>query len=219
MTSTARYDNHADWYIDYTRDWGSASLDFLPDNLTGQRVLDLACGWGQLSRPLAARGARVTGVDLSTQLINRAQEIESDTPAGISYLVGNATKTDWWDGVPYRGVVCNMALMDVDDLAGLMSAVTSVLEPGGWFVFTLFHPCFPGTPDDLTTKSSWPPDRGYAAEGWWTTGEAGVRGHVGAYHRMLSTYLNAALRAGFSFEEFHEVGDDLPLRFIARCRN
>ena len=76
--------------------------------------------------------------------------------------------------------------------------------PGGW----------EGSPTGL---ASWPPDRGYAAEGWWQTSGVGVRGRVGATHRMLSTYLNAVLRAGFDFDEFMEPRLHVPVYFVARC--
>lgn len=214
----ARYDDHADWYLEYTRSWRSVSAEFLPDDLTGQRILDLACGYGQLSRTLAERGAEVTGVDMSTRLIANAREIEAREAAGIRYLCGDATRTDWWDGEAFDGVVCNMALMDIDDLDGALSTVTTVLKPSGWFSLAVFHPCFPGDPDDTASLPSWDPSAGYAAEGWWTTGQEGVRGHVGANHRMLSTYLNAVVRAGLVFEEFAEPQAALPRVFAARCR-
>jgi SAM-dependent methyltransferase len=214
----SRYDKHADWYFDYTADWESASADFLPGDLVGSRILDLACGYGQLSRTLAERGAIVTGVDLSIRFIERARQIEAERQQGISYLIGHAGATDWWDGTRFDGVVCNMALMDIDDLGGALTTVSSVLDPGAWFSFTLLHPCFPGDPKDPNSLSSWPPDRGYSAEGWWTTEQSGVRGHVGAQHRMLSSYLNAVIKAGFEFERFDEAAGLLPRVFRAVCR-
>ncbi|SDT44430.1 class I SAM-dependent methyltransferase [Microlunatus soli] len=213
-TSTARYDSHADWFIDYSSDWRSAATDYLPEDLSDQRVLDLACGFGQLSRPLADRGATVVGVDLAGQLIDRARQQESEEPRGVSYHVGSATATDWWDGTAFDGVVCNMALMDIDDLDAALATVRSVLRPGGWFTATLFHPCYPGDPQDPTSLPSWPPDRGYDAEGWWTTGQSGVRGHVGAHHRKLSSYLNAVLAAGLQPTRFDERSTALPTLFV-----
>lgn len=218
VANTARYDSHAEWYVECTQDWDSSAAAFLPAELPGQAVLDLACGWGQLSRIMAGRGAAVTGVDLAQRFIAHARELETAQPAGIRYLVGNATSNDWWDGEPFDGAVCNMALMDIDDLAGAMSTVARVLKPSGWFVFTVFHPCFPGNPEDPGSRPSWPPGQGYSAEGWWTTRESGVRGHVGANHRMLSTYLNAALEAGLEFEGFAEARTELPQLFVAHCR-
>ena len=39
---TSRYDTHADWFVEYTRDWQSMLASFLPFDLANQQVLDLA---------------------------------------------------------------------------------------------------------------------------------------------------------------------------------
>src|SRR5262249_43180521 len=110
--SCSRYDAIADWYVEFTSGWPSEPIALLPDNLVGQRVLDLACGYGRAARRLASRGAEVTAVDLSSKLIAHATAIESTQPLGIRYEHGDVTATDWWDGAAFDGVVCNMALMD-----------------------------------------------------------------------------------------------------------
>lgn len=46
----------------------------LPDDLTGMRILDAGCGTGAFSAELAARGAEVVGIDLSSQLVAIAQD-------------------------------------------------------------------------------------------------------------------------------------------------
>jgi SAM-dependent methyltransferase len=216
--SRARYEDIADWYVEYTRDWDTEGLLLLPDDIAGSRVLDIACAHGRVSRVLARRGARVTAVDLSTKLIVQARSIEATEALGIDYIVGDAGGTTWWDGTPFHGVVCNLALMDIDDLDAALATVGSVLAPGGWFTFSLFHPCYPGGWEGSPTGlASWPPDGGYAAEGWWQTNGVGVRGRVGSTHRMLSTYLNAVLGAGFTFDEFMEPPMRVPVYFAARC--
>lgn len=65
---------------------------------------------------------------------------------------------------------------------------------------------------------SWPRDRGYASEGWWSTDGSGVRGQVGANHRMLSTYLNAVMRAGLELETFDEPRVSVPRYLFSLCR-
>lgn len=218
-SEVSRYDQVADWYVEFTRSWGSEARTLLPEHLLGQRLLDMACGHGALSRVLARSGAVVTAVDLSSSLLAHATQKESTDRLGICYLCADATTTDWWDGNPFDGVVCNMALMDIDDLDAALSTVSAVLKRGGWFSFSLLHPCFPGGHDGSTEAlPSWPPDRGYSSEGWWTTGSDGVRGHVGANHRKLSTYLDAVLQAGFDFVEFAEPASVVPRYFTARYR-
>lgn len=215
----SRYDEIGDWYVEFTRDWPAEPIALLPDTITGQRVLDMACGYGRAARHLAERGAQVTAVDLSEKLLEHASTIESQQRRGICYLHGDVTSTDWWDGVAFDGVICNMALMDIDDLQGALATASVVLAPGGWFSASILHPCFPGGTDDHASLSSWPPERGYSWEGRWNTAGAGVRGHADVNHRTLSTYLNGFLDAGFRFDEFSEVESDaVPRYFVIRCR-
>ena len=57
----------------------------------------------------------------------------------------------------YDGVLCNMALMDIDDLEGTLSTVAAVLAPGGWFSFSVCHPRYPGGPEgSWSGLPSWP---------------------------------------------------------------
>jgi ubiquinone/menaquinone biosynthesis C-methylase UbiE len=79
----------------------------------------------------------VTAVDPSGKLLERARDIERRHPVGICYVHGDATCMDWWDGTAYDGVVCNMALMDIDDLHAALRTVASVLRPSGWFNLSL----------------------------------------------------------------------------------
>lgn len=211
----ARYDAIADWYDDFVDPMGGGGFvtSLVPEDLSGARVLDVACGQGRLARHLAAQGATVVGVDLSVELLERARRRPTH---GIEFVHGDAAEpSTWWDGSTYDGATCEMALMDVENLDGALRAVAAAVSPGGWFVCSLFHPCFPGKDDGLP---SWPPEGGYAAEGWWTTDGDGVRGRVGAHHRRLSTYLNAIVDAGFVVERLDEGAFRLPTILVVRAR-
>ena len=211
----ARYDAIADWYDEFVgaMDGGGFVPSLVLDDVAGQRILDVGCGQGRLARHLAGQGATVVGVDLSVELLERARSRPTE---GITFLQGDAADpSTWWDGSAFDGATCEMALMDVEDLPGALRAVAAALRPGGWFVCSLFHPCFPGKDAGL---SSWPPDEGYTAEGWWTTNGDGVRGMVGAHHRRLSTYLNAVVDAGLVVERLDEGGFGLPTILVVRAR-
>jgi len=66
-------------------------LGWLPEDLTGQRVLDAGCGTGAFAVEAARRGAEVVAVDLSSSLIAVAEErARGEAPAGtISFVAGD----------------------------------------------------------------------------------------------------------------------------------
>jgi magnesium-protoporphyrin O-methyltransferase len=65
-------------------------LGGLPQDLTGARVLDAGCGTGQMSCEMAARGATVTGVDISASLLEvAAQRTPVDLADRVTYLASD----------------------------------------------------------------------------------------------------------------------------------
>lgn len=219
MTLTrARYDEFTEWYEQWIGDalpLIAAHPGLLPA-MTGDRVLDVACGHGRMSRYLASLGADVTGIDISAAMLAKAR---AAGPENITYIHADISRRPaWWDGRPFDGCTCELALMDIDDLAGTLSAVTAVLRPGGWFAASIVHPCLPDTEHG---RSSWPPEQGYESEGWWISPDHnpdGARIRVGATHRKLSTYLNALHDAGLDTERFIEPAAPVPTFLLWRCR-
>lgn len=203
---SARYDAVADFYVsgfDSVDDPVSLAFLDLLGLVSGLRVLDIACGHGRFTRALARRGADVTGLDLSGKLLSKAREIEEKDTLGISYVHADVASPPVLPGTPFDRVTCFFGLSDVDDLDGAISAVATVLRPGGNFIFAILHPCFAGT-DDIS--GSWPGSGSYYDEGRWTAqgSRSTLRQQVGASHRMLSTYLNTLHRHGLRAEQIAE---------------
>lgn len=229
----ARWDAVADRYdayaADQVADRGTAALMELTGEVAGLRVLDLACGQGRIARELTRRGASVVGVDIAAELLERALAREHEAPLGIRYQMLDAAGPDALRGERFDAVTCNHGLADIDDLDGALDTVARVLRPGGWFAFSILHPCFPGWPA-ADAPSSWPKGSGYFEEGWWLATNAGWRGAVGSNHRTLATYVNALAGRGLSIERFVEVPfgpqwlaldpdrDEVPLFLAARSR-
>jgi 2-polyprenyl-3-methyl-5-hydroxy-6-metoxy-1,4-benzoquinol methylase len=223
VTPKARYDAIADWYsawVDTTPGLLAEGVgEVLPRTIRGSRVLDVACGSGRATRGLAQLGATVVGVDLSSALIAEARAREASDPLGIDYRVADVTDlAEWWDQSLFDGAVCEMAMMDIDDLAGTVKAVAAATRVGGWFAISMVHPCFPGSDAGL---SSWPSGQTYFDEGRWTSpnhNPDGVRMRVGSSHRTISTYLNTLIDAGFALERLVEPPQPVPTFLLLRCR-
>lgn len=63
-------------------------LSWLPDDMTGLRLLDAGCGTGALAVEAARRGAEVLAVDLSPTLLETARARTAGTP-GLTFLAGD----------------------------------------------------------------------------------------------------------------------------------
>lgn len=66
-------------------------LSWLPDDLTGARILDAGCGTGALAVEAAKRGATVIAIDLSPTLVDLARERAAGIPmtGRIEFLAGD----------------------------------------------------------------------------------------------------------------------------------
>jgi 2-polyprenyl-6-hydroxyphenyl methylase/3-demethylubiquinone-9 3-methyltransferase len=97
--------------------------------LTGRRILDLGCGKGRFARVLAARGARVVGLDVSAAMLVAARE------AGVDCVRGSARRLPFassnFDGAIAVEVFEHMEPRAIDRAC---DEVRRVLQPGGTFV-------------------------------------------------------------------------------------
>jgi SAM-dependent methyltransferase len=178
---------------------------------------------------MARRGAHVVGVDVAGRVVQRADALEASQPLGITYVLADATSPTMLVGQHFDIVVCNFGLSDIDNLDALCMNVARLLVPGGRFVFSILHPCFPGVTD---VSGSWPTTGRYYDEGWWRADAdlSALRRVVGANHRMISTYLNATTANGLVLEAMAEPHPDeqwaerrpgaeaLPVYVVVRCR-
>ena len=222
MTDTV-YDENVERYVEFVDSVLAAEpslfgemlaifVDLLGGRLQGAEVCDIACGEGYLSRHLSQSGAsKVIGIDLSAALIDIARQ-RTDVP-NVSYRVEDAQALASLEDAAFDVAVSQMALMDIPDHRAMFHATRRVLKSDGVFVFSLLHPCFEG-PYEPPDKPQFLVDQDgtrtacvvhtYATEGHWRSEGAGVRGVLGSYHRMLSTYINDLVASGFRLERLVE---------------
>lgn len=149
QVSNSSWDHVAGWYdqllkhgrSDHHRDVIIPGTLRLLELKSGQRILDVACGQGILTRKLAESGADAIGVDASEKLIDAARRWAKAAAKPARFEVGDARAIDPKLG-EFDGVACVMALMNIDPILPLMRGVAGVLKQGGRFVMVILHPAF-----------------------------------------------------------------------------
>lgn len=110
--------------------------------VTGKRVLDVACGEGHFTRLLRRAGAaQVVGLDISERMIALAREQESREPLGIEYIVADARSIVAQED--YDIVVSAWLLVYAQNRAQLASMCRGLacrVRPGGRFVTVNTNP-------------------------------------------------------------------------------
>jgi ubiquinone/menaquinone biosynthesis C-methylase UbiE len=117
-----------------------AFFELLP-GVAGLAGLDIGCGEGHNTRLLAARGARVTAVDIADDFIAHARQAEARDPQGIAYRVASAVDLPFADAT-FDFATGFMSFMDIPETDRVLAEARRVLKPGGFLQFSICHPCF-----------------------------------------------------------------------------
>ncbi|XP_047990195.1 ubiquinone biosynthesis O-methyltransferase, mitochondrial-like [Leguminivora glycinivorella] len=110
--------------------------------LLGKKILDIGCGGGIFSMPLAKLGADVTGVDASKELIEMAQEHSQAHPPvpgkRPTYLCTSIEEHAKDNANVYDGVVASEIIehIDNDKKELFVKSCINTLKPGGRIFFT-----------------------------------------------------------------------------------
>lgn len=204
------WEAHADWWIAGFTDGADPEyveqiLPLAAAELEGaERVLDIGCGDGQISRLAAAQGATVVGVDPTWNCVR----VSGERGGGPEYARAAAAQLPFADSSFDTAVAC-LVFEHIDDVDEAIAEVGRVLTPGGTFCFFLNHPILqaPGSVwvDDHMVD---PPEQ------YWRLGpyldevetieevELGVR--IRFLHRPVSRYVNALAANGLTITHMNE---------------
>ena len=199
-----------------------AMLELIPGKVQeNEKALDLCCGEGFYSRKLKERGYDVSGVDVSSELINIAKSKDG----AISYICSDAGDLSFFDSNYFDLVLCGMGLMDAPNYEDIIKEAYRVLKPNAHFVFSISHPCF-----SFEKAGNWERDANGeklffkmdnyfvedAKEVDWNWERLKYHFKIKTYHRTLSTYYNFLADSGFIVERLVEPfpqGSDVDERF------
>jgi len=109
-------------------------------SLAGKNVLDIGCGGGILSESMAARGAQVTGIDLSEKALSVAKlHMLESGQQNLGYQLISAEAMAAEHPQNFDVVTCMEMLEHVPNPASVVKACAQLVKPGGYVFFSTIN--------------------------------------------------------------------------------
>jgi 2-polyprenyl-6-hydroxyphenyl methylase/3-demethylubiquinone-9 3-methyltransferase len=106
--------------------------------LTGLSVIDIGCGGGLISEPLARMGGHVTAIDPAEANVEAARRHAEQQGLAISYRAGRAEDL-LAEGAAFDAIVCLEVLEHVPDPQRFLNACARLMHPGGALILSTLN--------------------------------------------------------------------------------
>ncbi len=122
-------------------DLNPVRLEFIATRcrLPGAQVVDVGCGGGLLSEAMAARGAKVTGLDLGSEVLQVARLHLLESGLAVDYREESAETHAAAHPGNYDVLTCMEMLEHVPDPLAVVQACARLLKPGGQAFFATIN--------------------------------------------------------------------------------
>lgn len=126
-----------------------AECDFIEKEISHNKslkILDIGCGTGRHSIELSKRGYNLTGIDLSSSMIEGAKKKASSLSLNIDFKVLDARNLSFNDEFDLVIMLCEggFSLMETDEMNfEILKSATRALKKNGKFIFTTLNGLFP----------------------------------------------------------------------------
>ena len=128
-------------------------VDFLAGLVRDGAALELGIGTGRIALPLAQRGVRVHGIDLSEAMVARLRAKPGAEHVGVTIGDFATTTVEGRFSLAYLVFNTIMNLTTQDEQVACFANVAAHLEPGGCFVIEVTVPALQRLPPGETVRA------------------------------------------------------------------
>ena len=186
--------------------WGVPNVDapVLPDDLSGQRAIELGCGTGYVSAWMVRRGAIVTAVDNSANQLATCRRLQAEHNLDFATLHGNA------ETLPFADATFDFAISEYGaaiwaDPHRWIPEAYRLLRPGSRLVFLGNSPiqmlCVPNDGSETTTRLQRPYFGMHRFD--WRSLEIDPGGVE--FNLTISAWVGLFAKTGFTIEDYLEL--------------
>ena len=174
-------------FIEASVDWIVSRFEIGPES----RVLDLGCGPGLYTNALAAKGASVTGVDVSSRSLAHARSVAAEQNLDATYVQSNYLDIDLDSTFDLIVMIfCDICALSASDRLRLLAKVRRWLSPSGAFLFDC------NSLAELDARSESSADEPNLMGGFWSAEE---------YHGFRNSFVYAD--ESLALDKFTIVGE------------
>jgi malonyl-CoA O-methyltransferase len=196
IPTQAGYDRWAEFYDEEDNPLillEESQLGPLFANVSGLAFLDLGCGTGRHALRLAAKGAKVTAVDFSRAMLDRARN--KPGAEKVTFVYHDLTSSLPFPSASFDRLLACLMLEHVADLEPLFVEMRRLCKPDGTAIVSEMHPAM-GL-------------RGVQAR--FIDPATGGRISPRGYPHQIAEYVMAAIKAGWSINHISEHAVDAAL--------
>lgn len=191
---------------------GESSLKDIELNLLGdvdgKSILHLQCHFGQDSLSLARMGAQVTGIDLSDKAIEKANSLNQELGLRAKFICTDVYDTPNQVSEKFDVVFASYGTIGwLPDLERWADVISSMLKPGGKFVFAEFHPVvwmFDYQFKEVEYSYFNNEEIIETTTGTYTDRDAPLENKTVSWNHSLSEVMGSLINAGLTINEFQE---------------
>lgn len=108
----------------------------------GGPVLEVACGTGRITLPIARAGVHVTGLDVMPSMLARARQRAEEEQLPVEWLEQDCRdiRTDRRFALVFSATNAMQHLHDLDSVVAFLTSARNALRPGGTLIVDVFNP-------------------------------------------------------------------------------